>query len=247
MRSDFARVLSNLRKEKNISQRHAAEDLEISQALLSHYEKGTREPGLAFVVRAGDYYNVSADFLLGRSMSKDGSALKADQIHDPSQDKDNVLNGSIAAMIQRKLIVNSISLIFDIIGKTKNKDLINEISTYLYFPIYKVYRYLLSKNENDTKFNTPEIYFDHLCDCEMKLREVKIKALCENDNRYTSIEKPLDFSHITPDLVAENYPKYAQSMFTISQSASDIIAVSTNPHVKTFAKKTKNLKKNVDK
>ena len=36
-------------------------------ALLSHYEKGTREPGLSFVCRVCDYYGVTADYLLGRA------------------------------------------------------------------------------------------------------------------------------------------------------------------------------------
>ena len=62
----FARNLSQLRHEKGVSQRQAAQALEVSQALLSHYENGIREPGLAFVVRACDYYEVSADYLLGR-------------------------------------------------------------------------------------------------------------------------------------------------------------------------------------
>ena len=39
----------------------------MSQALLSHYENGIREPGLTFVVKACDYYQVSADYLLGRT------------------------------------------------------------------------------------------------------------------------------------------------------------------------------------
>ena len=63
MSSDFSRCLSLLRQEKGISQRAAAKDLGISQALLSHYENGVREPGLAFVTKACNYYNVSADFL----------------------------------------------------------------------------------------------------------------------------------------------------------------------------------------
>ena len=50
----FPKTLSALRREKNISQRKAAADLGISQALLSHYENGTREPGLAFVCRVCD-------------------------------------------------------------------------------------------------------------------------------------------------------------------------------------------------
>ena len=63
----FPETLSALRRERNISQRQAAQDLRISQALLSHYENGAREPGLAFVCRACDYYGVSTDYLLCRS------------------------------------------------------------------------------------------------------------------------------------------------------------------------------------
>ena len=67
MERSFPETLSALRREKNISQRKAAADLHISQALLSHYENGAREPGLAFVCKACDYYGVSADYLLCRS------------------------------------------------------------------------------------------------------------------------------------------------------------------------------------
>ena len=57
MNSDFSKKLSLLRQERGVSQRTAAADLGISQALLSHYENGIREPGLPFVVRACDYYH----------------------------------------------------------------------------------------------------------------------------------------------------------------------------------------------
>ena len=55
MATDFSRTLGLLRQEKGISQRKAASALGISQALLSHYENGIREPGLAFVSKAGDF------------------------------------------------------------------------------------------------------------------------------------------------------------------------------------------------
>ncbi len=67
MAPDIGAALSRLRHEKNISQREAARDLGVSQALLSHYENGVREPRLEFIVRACDYYGVSADFLAGRT------------------------------------------------------------------------------------------------------------------------------------------------------------------------------------
>lgn len=55
MATDFSRTLSLLRQEKGISQRKAAAALGISQALLSHYENGIREPGLAFVCKVCDF------------------------------------------------------------------------------------------------------------------------------------------------------------------------------------------------
>ena len=67
MARNFSEALCELRRSRGLSQRSVAADLHISQALLSHYENGAREPGLGFVVRACDYYGVSADFLLGRT------------------------------------------------------------------------------------------------------------------------------------------------------------------------------------
>ena len=72
MSADFALRLSDLRKEKNLSQKEAASCLGVSQALLSHYEKGIRECGLDFLKRASDYYDVSADYLLGLTESRQG-------------------------------------------------------------------------------------------------------------------------------------------------------------------------------
>ena len=68
----FAEILCRLRKERGCSQKKAAGDLGISQALLSHYEKGIRECGLDFVVKCSEYYGVTTDYLLGVSTSRYG-------------------------------------------------------------------------------------------------------------------------------------------------------------------------------
>ena len=78
MERNFAAVMSELRHARGLSQRKVAADLKISQALLSHYENGAREPGLNFVCRVCDYYNVTADYLLGRSPNPDGIDRGAD-------------------------------------------------------------------------------------------------------------------------------------------------------------------------
>ena len=60
MPNGFSHNMAELRRARGIPQRRAAADLGISQALLSHYENGAREPGLDFVCRACAYYSVTA-------------------------------------------------------------------------------------------------------------------------------------------------------------------------------------------
>ncbi len=78
MERTFAQTLSALRRQKNLNQRTVARDLGISQALLSHYENGAREPGLDFVRRACDYYGVTADYLLCRSEAPNAAVSTAE-------------------------------------------------------------------------------------------------------------------------------------------------------------------------
>ena len=70
MSTSISTRLVSLRKEKNLSQKEAAENLGVSQALLSHYEKGIRECGLDFLCRVSTFYDVSTDYLLGLTDNK---------------------------------------------------------------------------------------------------------------------------------------------------------------------------------
>ena len=44
-----------------------AMDLNTNQNTISRYETGTREPSISELVRIADYFNVSVDYLLGRT------------------------------------------------------------------------------------------------------------------------------------------------------------------------------------
>ena len=151
MHSDFSRCLSLLRQEKGISQRAAAKELGISQALLSHYENGVREPGLAFVTKACDFYNVSADFLLGRTLSRDGTTIGPDELYDYSTEKDNVLHGSIMATLNKKLLVNSVGVLFDLLGKVGQKAAIMAASEYLGTAVYRLFDIYIGPTEPKTR------------------------------------------------------------------------------------------------
>lgn len=59
--------LKELRQEKNINQLKLAMDLNITQASVSKYEIGAREPSLEILEKMSDYFGVSTDYLIGRS------------------------------------------------------------------------------------------------------------------------------------------------------------------------------------
>ena len=95
MNNNFPRIYTT-QERKRISQKQVAADLQISQALLSHYEKGIRECGLDFVVKVADYYGVSCDYLLGRTPDRNGATLTVEDLPEPdAAGKDNTYRGSL--------------------------------------------------------------------------------------------------------------------------------------------------------
>ena len=106
MNKDFPRIITFLRRERGLSQKQAAKDLGISQSLLSHYEKGIRECGLDFLIRAADYYEVSADYLLGRTVQR--STITANDL--PDTDDFRHLNGNMINRINHRLLTNTTTI-----------------------------------------------------------------------------------------------------------------------------------------
>ena len=59
--------LKELRKDRKISQVKLAMDLNLTQNSISRYENGEREADYDTLVAIADYFNVSVDYLLGRT------------------------------------------------------------------------------------------------------------------------------------------------------------------------------------
>ena len=89
MERNFPIILSELRKEAGLSQKEAASKLGISQALLSHYEKGIRECSQSFLLKAADFYDVTCDYLLGRTVEKNIVNNAAEAIFDVQHSDSN--------------------------------------------------------------------------------------------------------------------------------------------------------------
>lgn len=59
--------LKELRKKKGISQLRLATELNTTQNTISRYETGEREPGIDELIKIAEYFNVSVDYLIGRT------------------------------------------------------------------------------------------------------------------------------------------------------------------------------------
>lgn len=217
---EFCRTLSLLRREQGVSQRTAADALGISQALLSHYENGVREPGLAFVTRACDYYNVSADFLLGRTLSRDGTTIiEPEELYDLSQEKDNAMRGSVLAMLSKKLLVNSVGLLFELLGKLGSRQAIRAASAYLSTAVYNLFRQVYqAPGTNDPKFFSvnPRHFNAGLTDADMTCSKVELdEALAEH------VKEKGTFPDMSHDALARNYPVLYQSFLQVIHSTGE--------------------------
>ena len=198
MNADFSRVLGLLRQEKGISQRKAAADLGISQALLSHYENGIREPGLGFVARACDYYHVSADYLLGRSHSRDGAMI-----------------GSIQAKLQKKLVVNTASVLFDLLGQVGSGEAVGQAGAYLSSALYQLFRQLYrSAGGNEGYFSTDSRLFDmDVLAADMTLARIRYaNALEAYQGEYPAVDD---------QSLAESYQGLAQAVAQVFHNTDE--------------------------
>ncbi|MBQ4066800.1 MAG: helix-turn-helix transcriptional regulator [Clostridia bacterium] len=67
MREILSRRLKELRKERGLSQIQVAIFCDITEKAYQNYELKTREPKLEILIRIADFYNVSIDYLVGRT------------------------------------------------------------------------------------------------------------------------------------------------------------------------------------
>ncbi|MBR7146740.1 MAG: helix-turn-helix transcriptional regulator [Oscillospiraceae bacterium] len=213
MNADFSRTLALVRQEKGLSQRKVAKDLGVSQALLSHYENGVREPGLEFVKKACDYYHISADYLLGRTLSKDGGMIEVEALYDSSEEK-GTLRGNIAATLQKKLVANSSNLLFDLLGRTGSREAVLAAGGYLNGALYQLYRTLhRAAGENGEFFALDaEAFASGAVQAQMRMSVLRYAAALRTQESFPAMDA---------DSIQTNYPGLSQSLTQVLHTVDE--------------------------
>ena len=217
MNKDFPRMITYLRKERKLSQKQAAEELGVSQALLSHYEKGLRECRLDFVVRAADYYGVSCDYLLGRSADRSGEAGEAPEAI-PSRRQ------SAAQNANRRLIGSALNAIFELAAFAKNRRLDHTVSNYFMLALYQVLRRLYSANGSNPQepFTVPQTVYSGYAEAAMRKNLADIESMTNPDSE--SYLQALGEIDASPDRVAQEHPEAVSEISNVLRQAENAIA-----------------------
>ncbi|HIU42627.1 MAG TPA: helix-turn-helix transcriptional regulator [Candidatus Egerieicola faecale] len=215
MNSDFPRILSLLRKERGLSQKQAAAELHVSQSLLSHYEKGIRECGLDFLVRTADFYGVSCDYLLGRSPERTGATLLVDDL--PEADvlgKENRMRGgSILPTLNKRLMINSLNIVFSLLERIGDTKLTKSLSLYLMMDIYLAFRMLYELNPKNlsTLFVVDKARYPYLADAQRLMQRADLSQLMLQLSKDLPGEKTL----LSTEQLQANYPLFTSSLLNL--------------------------------
>lgn len=68
--------LRDLREDSDLTQTQVSEILGIQQTVYSRYERGFQTIPVEHLLKLADYYNVSTDYILGRTLIKDVYPMK---------------------------------------------------------------------------------------------------------------------------------------------------------------------------
>ncbi len=212
MKEEFSKRLTLLRKERGITQKQAARDLGISQALLSHYEKGIRECGLEFVARVSEYYKVSADYLLGLSQLMGGEKLSSD-LPDPSTEPP-ANTGDLALGLGRRIVFNGLDLLYTVAGQT-NRDYVRALNNYMYISVYKAFRTLYQANRQ----NNGNLF---LVDATLAPFHTEA-ALSEQSAQMAAALQQADAPDLGQNRIEKEYPTRAGGLLNLIKNAENLI------------------------
>ncbi len=223
MNDSFPRIITLLRNERKLTQKQAASALGISQALLSHYERGIRECGLDFLVKTADFYGVSCDYLLGRAPDRNGAQLTVEDIPEPDTNAvDKRSRGSMVPVLNKKLIANSLNVLFDLLQKANCRSLTSEASLYLMLAVYKIFRIVYFGNQKNPKnfFSVSEVMARGTSSAAMDIIESRLAAIVAGkEMEGFDVLENAEVLELSDELLAENYPAFRTSLLNLVHTA----------------------------
>jgi len=176
-------------------------------------------------VKVASFYGVSCDFLLGVSPDRSGSTLNVENIPEENNKNDSKYKGSVLPALNKRLIINSLNILFDLLQQFEDKQLTTEMSNYIMITVYRLFRMLFSANHTNSQqvFSIPEALYMRHADAEAAYSESRIELLLDDKNT-DSITESIEKLRISTIQLTNDYPLYATSLLNLIQLAEKAIS-----------------------
>ena len=89
----FRNVLKELRKERNFTQKEVANSCNLTPTCICQLESGSRSPTGTTLIALADFFQVSVDYLLGRTDDLGGVAISPSPALDLTENEKKLLDG----------------------------------------------------------------------------------------------------------------------------------------------------------
>ena len=139
---------------------------------------------------------------------------------DTNNPGDSKFKGSVLPVLSKKLLINSLSILYDYLLKNPERSLVSEVTNYLNTAVYKMFRAVYSGNpkNQDKLFSIPEQLYSGFADASMARSEANIKDMLSSQ---PAAHTPVDTEpfQTSGEQISEDYPQLASSLFNLIQQA----------------------------
>ncbi|MBQ5412941.1 MAG: transcriptional regulator, partial [Oscillospiraceae bacterium] len=129
-----------------------------------------------------------------------------DDIPDDSNDPDDSkYKGSLLPVLSKKLIINSLGILYDMLLKAPDKELVSEVTNYLNSAVYKM-------------FSIPDRLYSGYVDASMSRSEAELRdMLSAQPSAHGQIDT--DSFQTSSEKLAGDYPQLSSSLFNLIQQS----------------------------
>ncbi|MEG2166213.1 MAG: transcriptional regulator, partial [Ruthenibacterium sp.] len=157
---------------------------------------------------------------------RSGLTLSVEEIPNPENTRDGIFRGSVLPTFNKKLISNSLNILYDKLNACPDKGLVGEVSAYLMLAVYKMFRLLYQagpKNASSLFVVKKNIYAGY-SDAAMHIAETNVRAILAGEDLGTGTQlKDTSAFAMTTESLSADYPLYATSLLNLIKTSESRI------------------------
>ena len=137
-------------------------------------------------------------------------------------DGGSVYRGSVLPTMYKKLIENSLDILYDKLQESRDKQLVVGVSSYLMLAVYKMFRLLYEASPKNVSgmFRVGSARWDRSADAAMSMAEGDLTAALTGEDGTRDSLEPATLA-LSTDQLARDYPRHATSLFNLVKNAEE--------------------------